>query len=194
MRSWLRFACATALCAGPQGHAADGAACLGSPELAKLQGTWVRAELLDRLKQDRPADAQDLLEELLDDGILVRKGRQDGQELFSFILRSFHELCLAGWIARESPPVKAKDSEAFQRMIRGRADAWDREDWLRIVIPESTEFFKPLNQPGWNNVWPLVGGQLQANILSALTTILPFVLAIVGIFLAVRLGMRWIPE
>ena len=37
-------------------------------------------------------------------------------------------------------------------MIRGRSDAWGRtEEWGDI---------KPLNQPGWENVWPLVGGQL----------------------------------
>jgi hypothetical protein len=39
-----------------------------------------------------------------------------------------------------------------------------------------------------------VGGQLQANIVSALTTILPYVLAVVGIFLAVKLGMRWMKK
>jgi len=39
-----------------------------------------------------------------------------------------------------------------------------------------------------------VGGQFQANILSALTTILPYVLAVVGIFLAVKLGMRWMKK
>jgi hypothetical protein len=39
-----------------------------------------------------------------------------------------------------------------------------------------------------------VGGQFQVNILSALTTILPYVLAVVGIFLAVKLGMRWMKK
>ncbi len=39
-----------------------------------------------------------------------------------------------------------------------------------------------------------VGGQLQANITSGLTTILPYVLAVVGIFLAVKLGMRWMKK
>jgi hypothetical protein len=52
----------------------------------------------------------------------------------------------------------------------------------------------PTADPGIATTATQVGGQLQANIVSALTTILPYVLAVVGIFLAVRLGMRWLKK
>jgi hypothetical protein len=52
----------------------------------------------------------------------------------------------------------------------------------------------PTADPNIATTATLVGGQFQANILSALTTILPYVLAVVGIFLAVRLGMRWMKK
>jgi hypothetical protein len=52
----------------------------------------------------------------------------------------------------------------------------------------------PTADPNIATTATLVGGQFQANILSALTTILPYVLAVVGIFLAVKLGMRWMKK
>ena len=126
-----------------------------------------KAELRRRLSQhyrDLPSEVtgtlpsfDELLQEYETDGVLVRVSR--GQ--YRFVLRSLHEYCLAGWIAQESPPILQHDRDAFIKMIRSRADAWHREDWLRVRIPESDLPFKPLNQHGWNNVWPLVGGQLQ---------------------------------
>jgi len=53
MRPWLYLACAAALSAGTPAHAADTAVCPGSPALAQLKGTWVRAALLAQLKQTR---------------------------------------------------------------------------------------------------------------------------------------------
>jgi hypothetical protein len=112
--------------------------------------------LADQLKcddwtgDDPPRNAEMLLKEFLQDGVLVRQDRG----VYRFVLRSFHEYCLAGWIARECRLIQPKedDREEFIAMIRGRTTEWGRIDWADI---------KPLNQPAWENVWPFVAGQLE---------------------------------
>ncbi len=112
----------------------------------------LREELAHFEPGDRPATTDTLLREFLEDGVLVRRGRSS----YGFVLRSFHEYCLAGWIACESPAALISgDQEAFIRMVRGRTADWGRSDW---------EDIKPLNQPGWENVWPLVAGQMDRRI------------------------------
>lgn len=109
----------------------------------------VLRSLQDHYKEESLPDNPDiLLAELKDDGILVSKAGGLG-----FVLRSFHELCLAGYVACECPDAQGGDREAFVAMIRGRAGQWGRrEDWGDI---------KPLNQPGWEYVWPLIGAQMR---------------------------------
>lgn len=106
-------------------------------------------EQLDRFTTSvRPSSAEALRDEFLRDGVFVLKGT--GR--YSFILRSFHEYCLGGWIARQSEAVK-DGRAAFIRLIRSRAEVWGKmDDWGAI---------KPLNQPGWQHVWPLVAGQMD---------------------------------
>ena len=46
-------------------------------------------------------------------------------------------------------------SESFSGVVRGRSAAWGRlHEWGDI---------RPLNQPGWVEVWPLVAGCLKEN-------------------------------
>ncbi len=52
----------------------------------------------------------------------------------------------------------------------------------------------PVADPAVASVATQVGGQLQANIVSALTTLLPYVLAVMGIFIAIGLGRRWLKK
>ncbi len=52
----------------------------------------------------------------------------------------------------------------------------------------------PVADPAIATTATQVGGQLQANIVSALTTILPYALGVIGIFLAVRLGTRFLKK
>ncbi|MDB4634554.1 HEAT repeat domain-containing protein, partial [Rubripirellula sp.] len=102
---------------------------------------------IEWLEEEPPKNAQALLEEFVDDGVLVRVGR----DTYRFVLRSFHEYCLAGWITQEAE--FSKDEAAFQRVILGNAEAWDREDdWNDL---------RPLTEDNWQDVWPLVAGQLD---------------------------------
>src|SRR5579859_8137472 len=52
----------------------------------------------------------------------------------------------------------------------------------------------PTADPNIATLADQVGGQFQVNIVSALTTVLPYVLATIGIFLAIKLGMRWMKK
>lgn len=124
------------------------------PEVALLQ-------LLDRqrerIKESPPESAECLLAELLQDGVLVRQGSGP----YTFMLRRFQEYCLARRLAQMA------DGEAasrFQGLIRGRARVWGRaREWTD---------FRPLNQPGWVEVWPLVAGCMKGNgaLIEALAT------------------------
>ena len=94
------------------------------------------------------ANAAALLQELVDDGVLVRRGRGP----CTFLLRRFQEYCLARHVARMASTVSA---EYYQGRILGRAKAWGRaEEWTD---------FRPLNQPGWAEVWPLAAGCMAGN-------------------------------
>ena len=108
---------------------------------------------LPDFQREGPERAEDLLDEYVEDGVLV----SDGPDHYRFVLRSFHEYCLAGWIACESPPIQKADRAAFERMVWGHAAEWDRAsdpNW-QTVQPWKTE--------SWRNVWPLVAGQLGAR-------------------------------
>jgi HEAT repeat protein len=110
-------------------------------------------ELRDELARHAPPpDAETLLAEYLQDGVLV----PIGADRYSFVLRSFHEYCLAGWIAHESPPVQGDgDWEAFRTLVVGDAAEWGRSaDWGEL---------RPLTEPGWRHIWPLVSGQMRAR-------------------------------
>jgi hypothetical protein len=63
-----------------------------------------------------------------------------------------------------------------------------------LAIAGSAFATDPTADPAIATTATQVGGQFQVNILSALSTILPYVLAVVGIFLAVKLGMRWMKK
>lgn len=92
----------------------------------------------------RPNEA--LLTEFLQDGILVLTGT----ETYRFVLRSFHEYCLAGWIAHESP--FCKDRDQFLQVVTGDSNAWSRTDWGEL---------NPLDEDNWQHIWPLVAGQMN---------------------------------
>ena len=112
-------------------------------------------ELLEVLDSHRgqiverpPETAAALLRELVDDGVLVRRSHG----AYTFMLRRFQEYCLARHIAQTASMVS---EEVFQGRILGRAAAWERGDeWGD---------FRPLNQPGWAEVWRLVAGCLEGN-------------------------------
>jgi HEAT repeat protein len=102
------------------------------------------------ITHDPPQDAQALLREFEEDGVLVRRGAGP----YDFLLRRFQEYCLARRIARMGE-VEADTGIPFQVRIRGRAEKWGREKlWSN---------FRPLNQPRWAGVWPLVAGCIGEN-------------------------------
>jgi HEAT repeat protein/nucleoside phosphorylase len=104
---------------------------------------------LANIKHDPPASPDALLHEYLQDGVLVR----NGPDTYGFILRSLHEYCLAGWIARQAPVILAKNEDQFKLVIHGATDAWGRsQDWGDIC---------PLMEEEWQHVWPLVAGQMR---------------------------------
>jgi hypothetical protein len=109
----------------------------------------VLKEKIEWLEEDPPKNAQALLTEFVEDGVLVPVGR----DTYRFVLRSFHEYCLAGWIAQEkdSPLFRAKDEPTFQRVLQGTGADWERTDW---------DDFTPLVEENWQHVWPLVAGQM----------------------------------
>lgn len=107
------------------------------------------------IEEDMPASANALLNEFLTDGILVPRG-VDGrtlEERYWFILRSFHEFCLAGWIAHRAP--FHRDRAEFTRVILGGPQEWCRTDW-----PPK---FKPMRSWFRQNIWSFVGGQLGSR-------------------------------
>lgn len=103
-------------------------------------------QLLAGIRQDPPKDAQRLLREFVEDGVLIRRGFGP----YNFSLRRFQEYCLARHIAR----LAASSPQVFPGLFLGRARAWRRPDW-----PD----FRPLNQPDWGAVWPLVAGCCKSN-------------------------------
>ena len=82
---------------------------------------------LPLLEEDRPFNGHELLNEFVQDGILVRKGRDH----YGFVLRSFHEYCLAAYWAQ---PPSHRSGDRDEHLIRF------------------------LDQPSWQHVWPLVCG------------------------------------
>lgn len=99
-------------------------------------------------------EASDLLREFVEDGILVRRG----QGPFNFLLRRFHEYCLARRIVR----VEGRRQDGhLERLLRARFREWNRSY-------RGTEF-RPINQPAWWEVWPLIAGmpECPAEILEA---------------------------
>lgn len=89
--------------------------------------------------------ASALLDEFVASGILVRRGLGP----YNFILRLFHEYCLALHLAQE---IAATPN--FANRLRGRAHLWGyQRQWGSI---------KPINQPGWAEIWPLLAGCLGA--------------------------------
>ncbi|MCX6930766.1 MAG: hypothetical protein NT154_47320, partial [Verrucomicrobia bacterium] len=95
-----------------------------------------------------PAHGAALLQELVEDGVLVRRSHGP----YTFLLRRFQEYCLARHVAQMANELSA---EEFQGRILGRAKAWGRaEEWTD---------FRPLNQPGWVEVWPLAAGCMEGN-------------------------------
>ncbi|MDA8967780.1 hypothetical protein N9F76_00655 [bacterium] len=111
----------------------------------------VLKEKIEWLEEDPPKNAQALLTEFVEDGVLVPVGR----DTYRFVLRSFHEYCLAGWIAQEkdSPLFRAKDEPTtLQGVLRGTGTDWERTDW---------DDFTPLVEENWQHVWPLVAGQMD---------------------------------
>lgn len=88
-------------------------------------------------------EASDLLREFVEDGILVRRG----QGPFNFLLRRFHEYCLARRIVRVEG---LRQDGHLQRLLRARFRDWNR-------TYRGTEF-RPINQPAWWEVWPLIAG------------------------------------
>ncbi|MCP5523237.1 MAG: hypothetical protein H7A46_17010 [Verrucomicrobiales bacterium] len=116
-----------------------------------------RVELLREIGEARvesqelfPLTAEALLEEFLQDGILVRRGKG----LYDFLLRRFREYALARHLAIQAE--RGSESPAtLMRQWRSRADGWGRkDDWSD---------FRPLNQPGWWEIWPLVAGVPPGN-------------------------------
>ena len=112
------------------------------------------AELLrvieQELRKHEPlleTSADKLLQEFIEDGVLVRRGSGP----CNFLLRRFHEFCLADRIARRFRDAHT-DRDTQVAVYAGRAKAWGREnDWGKI---------RPFNQNGWSEVWPLVAGCL----------------------------------
>ncbi|MBI5386448.1 MAG: hypothetical protein HZA90_17390 [Verrucomicrobia bacterium] len=101
-----------------------------------------------QIAEQPPANAAALLQELVADGVLVRRSHGP----YTFLLRRFQEYCLARHVAEMAKQVSA---EAFQGRILGRAKAWGRAgEWAD---------FRPLNQPGWVEVWPLAAGCMEGN-------------------------------
>jgi len=125
-----------------------------------------------------PVSGEALLNEFLQDGILVVLGPAD----YRFALRSFHEYCLAKWIAAEFPQLdppadqsrglrgwqnwfrrhpKPNPQDQFVKAIkdwqvwRGARKGWPDDDW---DIPLSVT---PYGDREWENVWPLVVGLLD---------------------------------
>jgi len=102
------------------------------------------------VRPDPPPTGRALLDEFIQDGTLVSRGG----DAYTFVLRRFQEYCLARHIASMADGASAS-TESFQGVIRGRAKAWGRgADWTD---------FRPLNQSGWTEVWPLVAGCMGTN-------------------------------
>jgi hypothetical protein len=89
---------------------------------------------------ERPSSAKSVLNEFLQDGVLVERGLR----VYGFVLRSFHEFCLAGWIAHESPVCDDRDQ--FTKMLQEDDGKWSDQG--------------PFSDPDWYHVWPLVAGQM----------------------------------
>ena len=106
----------------------------------------VLEEHRDKIRKQPSEDDEALRDEFLQDGILVLTGT----DTYGFVLRSFHEYCLAGWIAKEAP--FCKDRDQFQQVVLGDANAWGRTDWGKL---------KPLDEDNWKHIWPLVAGQME---------------------------------
>ena len=104
-------------------------------------------ENLPEFRKDIPGRPDEaLLTEFVTDGILVLTGT----ETYRFVLRSFHEYCLAGWIANEAP--FCKDPDHFLQVVTGDANAWARTDWGEL---------NPLDEESWKHIWPIVAGQMK---------------------------------
>jgi len=93
-----------------------------------------------------PETGEDLLRELVEDGILVRQGEGP----YSFLLRRFHEYCLSLHIAKQSKALPGPESKA---LFLSRSEAWNRAgEW-----PD----FRPMNHPAWREVLPLAAGVME---------------------------------
>jgi hypothetical protein len=144
---------------------------------------------LPAFRHDPPRNARALFDEfLLQDGILV----PIDPDHVRFVLRSFHEYCLAGWIAHESGPARDGSAAGFRQMIAGDALAWGRWNdpgregespgdddticflaWERGADP-GWEGVYPLKEPEWRHIWPLVCGQLSRRSDWLLEPLLPY--------------------
>lgn len=93
-----------------------------------------------------PGSGDELLQELVEDGILIRQGEGP----YSFLLRRFHEYCLSLHIAEVSRSLPKPESKV---LFLARSEAWNRAgDW-----PD----FRPINHPSWREVLPLLAGVME---------------------------------
>ncbi len=130
---------------------------------------------------DPPPDAHSLVCEFEQDGVLVPASPRS----YRFVLRSFHEYCLAGWIAKsDASPLRQALNEPseerepqtvwswllntagyvaespqqrqVQALVWGDREAWGRkDDWPIGLVP--------FDARQWRHVWPLVAGHLGSQ-------------------------------
>ncbi|QDU42896.1 hypothetical protein Mal52_13650 [Symmachiella dynata] len=99
-----------------------------------------------------PHNAEALLTEFLEDGVLVRQNRG----IYRFVLRAFHEFCVAEWILFELRNCsRVFKTRHYVRRVCGNAMTWGRRDWPRSL--------QPIAEPGWSAIWLLVGEQLKGK-------------------------------
>ena len=129
-------------------HLAWNSYSVGPVPMSEVEVSLLLNVVLPQFENDPPPTAEALLDELIADGILVRQGSGP----YTFLLRRFHELCLAHCIAGQ---LRALPDEEAQRLISSRSEAWNR-------TPEWPDF-RPLNHPSWTEIWPLLAGSMGSS-------------------------------